>query len=442
MSYTRSGELEPLVNSFEHLSDKSRASEALDRLRKIASQVKPLMRQRNWRVGTLAEFYPADHTLLGMNHNRGEMIQLRLRHAGDDTQFLPIENVVDTMLHELAHIVQGPHDELFHALWDKLRDEHEALLRKGYTGEGFLGRGQRLGGQRIPMSEVRRKARAAAEIRRDRTAGSGQKLGGQGIQRGQDARSVIADAVEKRLKIEKGCGTNNDRGRRTAREEGAKKKNVTRTTVEHEDEHEAAVMQAYIELIQEEEQQKLGKHYIPPSQANPAGSKSTPTSPRSLVEQQRSIEQSLRSTEAGQNPPTFTPPPGPPPKKPKQESSPRPIPSNWTCDICTLINPMSFLSCDACGTERPDIFNASLSPSPPRHTPSSNTPPQNSTKSKDRAQAGLLRPKTNAADNLRKFDEQGAYKKNLPIGWKCSCGNFMEQEWWTCARCGRMKPSS
>jgi DNA-dependent metalloprotease WSS1 len=202
-------------------------------------------------------------------------------------------------------------------------------------------------------------------------------------------------------------------------------------------------MQAYIELIQEEEQQQRGKRYTPPSQANPAGSKSMPTSPRSLVEQQRNIEQSLRSTEAGTNTsPTFTPPPGPPPEKPRQQASPRPVPENWTCDICTLINPMNFLLCDACGTERPDVFNTSPTPSPPQQNPSSHAPASNATKSKDHAQVNLLRPKTNAVDNLRKFDEQAAYKKKLPIGWKCSCGNFMEQEWWTCARCGRMKPSS
>lgn len=70
------------------------------------------------------------------------------------------------MLHELAHIVHGPHDDRFHALWNQLRDEHEGLVMKGYTGEGFLSAGRRLGGSgRIPMQEARRLARAAAEER-------------------------------------------------------------------------------------------------------------------------------------------------------------------------------------------------------------------------------------------------------------------------------------
>ncbi|RMZ85136.1 hypothetical protein DV738_g30, partial [Chaetothyriales sp. CBS 135597] len=274
MSRNHSTELEPLVSVFEHLSDKPRGAEALERLRRIASIVKPLMRQRNWVVGTLAEFYPTEANLLGLNINRGQKICVRLRYPGDERQFLPLENVVDTMLHELAHNVIGPHNRDFHALWDKLRDEHEALVRKGYTGEGFLGRGNRLGGsRRIPLSEVKRQARAAAERRKALSAGSGQKLGGSGIMRGQDARAVIAAAAEKRIKIERGCASSTERGRQIARDEAAKKDKVVRTTVDHEDEDEAALMQAYIELIQEDEKAQLGDLYVAPSQSNPAGSK-------------------------------------------------------------------------------------------------------------------------------------------------------------------------
>src|SRR4051812_11740357 len=103
-------DLDPLIDQFQHLKDKKRAGEALQMLRKIASVVKPIMRQHNWRVGTLCEFYPAEGNLLGLNRNAGERIELRLRYPGDENQFLPIEEIIDTMLHELAHIVHGPHD--------------------------------------------------------------------------------------------------------------------------------------------------------------------------------------------------------------------------------------------------------------------------------------------------------------------------------------------
>ncbi|UZP33080.1 hypothetical protein NXS19_000896 [Fusarium pseudograminearum] len=171
-------EHDALVLSYSHLAKLPRASEALQTLKKVASIVKPIMRARNWKVRQLAEFYPEQHNLLGLNVNRGAKICLRLRHAGDRNQFMPIENVVDTMLHELSHIVHGPHDAKFHALWDQLRDEHEGLVLKGYTGEGFLSEGRRLGGSRIPPLEARRLAREAAETRRSRPgAGSGKRLG-------------------------------------------------------------------------------------------------------------------------------------------------------------------------------------------------------------------------------------------------------------------------
>ena len=452
MSRIASAELEPLVNNFEHLSEKRRAAEALEKLKKIASLVKPLMRQRNWRVGTLAEFYPAEHNLLGLNINQGQKICLRLRYPGDDTQFVPIENVVDTMLHELAHNVHGPHDQHFHALWDKLRDEHEALLRKGYTGEGFLGKGQRLGGQQIPMSEARRQARAAAERRKTLTAGSGQRLGGTGIVRGQDPRKVIADAIQKRLNIEKGCASNTDRGRQIAREEEVKKDKVTRTTIGHEDEDDAAVMQAYIELIQEDEKQQLGKDYIAPSQSNPAGIKAVPTSPNTLVKQQQEIERNLQASRSGTRTPQQTstpPPPGPPPKKQRPVTSPKakpiapPPPSTtWTCEICTLINPLNFLTCDACSTERPPPPLSNPPPSPPLH--SRHSQPRSRDRDKDpNIHSQLKLPRSSAAENLKRFEQQSAtYKQTQPIGWTCHCGNFMEQEWWTCARCGRLRASS
>jgi len=98
-------EIDPLITSYQHDTTKPRAAEALQTLRKVASLVKPIMRQRGWRVGTLTEFFPPEKNLLGLNWNRGQKICLRLRYPGDETQFLPMEEVVDTMLHEY---VQSP----------------------------------------------------------------------------------------------------------------------------------------------------------------------------------------------------------------------------------------------------------------------------------------------------------------------------------------------
>lgn len=93
-------ELDPLVSEYQHDKRLPRGDEALMKLQKVASLVKPIMRQRCWRVGTLCEFYPKERNLLGLNINKGQKICLRLRYPSDKNQFIPIEQVVDTMLHE------------------------------------------------------------------------------------------------------------------------------------------------------------------------------------------------------------------------------------------------------------------------------------------------------------------------------------------------------
>ena len=93
-------EHDPVIGEYEHEKFRPREAEALQTLRKVASLVKPIMRQRGWKVGILTEFWPPEKTLLGLNWNKGQKICLRLRYPYDERQFLPLEEVVDTMLHE------------------------------------------------------------------------------------------------------------------------------------------------------------------------------------------------------------------------------------------------------------------------------------------------------------------------------------------------------
>ncbi|QPG95926.1 hypothetical protein C2857_002541 [Epichloe festucae Fl1] len=267
-------EYESLVGTYVHLAREARANEALHTLKKVASLVKPIMRARGWKVRQLAEFYPDQTNLLGLNVNKGMKICLRLRYPGDRNQFLPTENVVDTMLHELAHIVHGPHDQQFHALWDQLRDECQGLMMKGYTGEGFLGQGRRLGGARMPDREVRRVAREAAEKRRGHSAlamGLGQRLGGTAPRPGQDIRQTIATAVERRNAVLRGCGSERYNDEQIHEIADAASKNGFKTQAEEDEANEAAIAQALWELVQEDEKKKLGQSYVRPSAENPQG---------------------------------------------------------------------------------------------------------------------------------------------------------------------------
>jgi hypothetical protein len=89
-----------LIGAYDHDPTLPSAATALHTLHRVGSRVKPLMRSRGWRIGALAEFYPAESRLLGLNHDGGQKICLRLRTAADARVFLPLEDVVDTMLHE------------------------------------------------------------------------------------------------------------------------------------------------------------------------------------------------------------------------------------------------------------------------------------------------------------------------------------------------------
>ncbi|KAJ4199585.1 hypothetical protein NW767_008008 [Fusarium falciforme] len=416
-------EHDALVLSYVHLNNFPRSSDALHTLKKVASLVKPIMRARNWKVRELAEFYPEQGNLLGLNVNRGMKICLRLRHAGDRNQFMSIESVVDTMLHELSHIVHDAHDSKFHALWDQLRDEHQGLVLKGYTGEGFLSEGHRLGGSRMPQREARRLAREAAEKRRARPGGtgSGKRLGGAGPRPGENIRSVIADAAERRNRTLRGCATDILDESQIRNIADAATRNGFRTQAEEDEANDAAIAQALWELVQEDEQAKYGSSYIPPTANNPTGNgggavmrdQGGPSSSGS----RRSLGNTAEREGHGSN---------------AAAREPR----GWTCDTCTLHNPATFLCCDACGMERPakamqTIDNRrSRSPKPGRRpvvVDLTQSPPR------DRQQ------NTTASRTTR----PAAKASSVPQTWQCSfCGTEMERQWWTCSTCGKMKDSS
>ena len=48
-------------------------------------------------------------------------MKLRLWRDGRDLDFIPYEEVLDTMLHKIAHNARRPHNAQFYKLWDELR---------------------------------------------------------------------------------------------------------------------------------------------------------------------------------------------------------------------------------------------------------------------------------------------------------------------------------
>lgn len=565
-------EHEPLFNCYEHLAGLPRGDAALTLLRRVASTVKPIMRKRGWRVQILAEFLPPEGNLLGLNINRGYKICIRLRYHNNTDLFLPLEQIVDTMLHELSHNKWGEHDHKFHALWDELRDEHETLIRKGYTGEGFMGAGQRLGGGQPPTERALRElARAGAEKRRTMStlsAGSGRRLGGSDIMLGQDAREVIAGQALLRNTINKGCGsTRSDAGSLAM----SSTTSTFKTKAEEDDANDRAITQALYELMEEEETAKLhgtmkaapatgglawsrdqglydpsteqrrapteeeqmkwameesarasrnspgpmASGGLPPeSLISPVKlSKAPSKSPRSTTNQSRSstvssippssiispvspLYTASRSTysapgnDRGDNPrsaasttapspvsPLFhdsdTAPPKrkavaaaphmPPPSSRRSEtslSSPiAPIdisepfnPDQWTCSICTCINPVRYLACDACGIEKPQQQKVSRSrsvrPAASSSEVSYSSRGSGAPSSTRYGSNGL--PVSSRRSDVSSFSGSTSTSSYAPrnrqresIGWGCArCGAYMEHKWWSCSACGMVKDSS
>ena len=328
--------------------------------------------------------------------------------------------------------MHGPHDEKFYALWNRLRSEHETLVRKGYTGEGFLSTGHKLGGRRIPMHEARRRVRSAAEKRRLLSTGSGQKLGGAPVRRDADIRKVIADAASRRITVTKGCASGTERSKGIVEETT---RNGFRTKAEEDDANELAIMQAYIELMQEEEREKYGDAYLSPSSVSPSGGEwqhelasssavSTPSINSFQNDQRKSQirpeKEVIDLSQLDSNISLI------------HESTPA---EHWSCEVCTLLNPTTFLCCDACGTERASNRIA--------HDKLSNTAPasaRDSSTSKSNQSSDQIAKRK---DTARTLSSLLAVERSKPIGWRCQdCGTFMENQWWTCSTCGKMKQSS
>ncbi|ORY96128.1 WLM domain-domain-containing protein [Syncephalastrum racemosum] len=168
------------------------------------------MLRRGWRVRHLCEFFPKNPNLLGVNVNHGLKINIRLRPHYDDTMFLEYHDLLGTMLHELTHIVRGPHDAVFYKVLDELNDELDQLLITGgdrlFDGPGYsLG-----GGGSLSPSEMKRRAIAAAEKRKNlqkvMMPSGGQRLGGSMTTAGFTPAQMAARAAERRLRDQLWCG--------------------------------------------------------------------------------------------------------------------------------------------------------------------------------------------------------------------------------------------
>jgi hypothetical protein len=129
-----------------HLPHSARSLAFLERLKNDPG-IRATMRAHRFSVGMLTEMDPASHTaashegvtrILGLNRNKGEVIELRLRTDAYDG-WRDYRIIRKTLCHELAHNVHSDHDAKFWELCRQIeREVDKADWRHG---------GQTVGGE-------------------------------------------------------------------------------------------------------------------------------------------------------------------------------------------------------------------------------------------------------------------------------------------------------
>lgn len=197
-----------LIGTIQVLKKQPKCSEAQFLIEKVASMVKPIMKSHGFKVTTLCEFFPKNANLLGINVNHGMKICLRLRPKYNNNEFLPLESVIGTMLHELTHNKFGPHDKAFYKFLDSITSELERLISQGFKGEGYFGPGYKLGGSNnVSRAEMTRVAADQAERRKVLYSGSGQRLGGSKSYANISVKDQVRRAWVRRQEDEKWCAS-------------------------------------------------------------------------------------------------------------------------------------------------------------------------------------------------------------------------------------------
>ncbi|KAK9721185.1 hypothetical protein K7432_003618 [Basidiobolus ranarum] len=289
------------------------------------------MKKRGWKVGILREFFPKNPNLLGLNKNYGQEICIRLRPSSNDSQFLPYESLLGTLLHELTHIIRGPHDQQFYKILDELTTECENLMVKGFTGEGFYGIGHRVGqgiSHNLPPHISRGVAVEAAEKRQqiNKILGpaGGRKLGGKSVSKNLEKlyspRMLAAMAAERRAQDNIWCAGN----------------------VESVEIYEEPKPQSNTNTIDDSKPLEMNKPKAAiikiPSSSGVTKSTQSDTLPKRdpQVYSKSSHHDSEQQIILG---------------KRSRETSDEWV--SWTCPTCTLVNLPLVLACGCCLTERP-----------------------------------------------------------------------------------------
>lgn len=244
------------------------------------------------------------------------------------------------MLHELCHIVRGPHDAQFYKLLDELNKEMDELIAKGFRGDGFEAPGRRVGegvSHDVPPHVARQKALEAAQKRMRfngwiGTEQSGQKLGGSGdlksLERVLNPGQLAAMAAEKRAAQDRiWCGSDEHAADGTVdTDNGA----LEPSRPSSSSSSRAPPAQSANDGVRTERNAQPEERKSKPPRS---GKGSTP-----VINLDSDEEDGLSSATLAKRLPKKRPPDG-----------------RWACNVCTLESDETNLDCAACGTPRPGI---------------------------------------------------------------------------------------
>ncbi|ORY64137.1 WLM domain-containing protein [Pseudomassariella vexata] len=194
------------IRPLPNLPNPERSRAFLERL-KADPGIVAAMKKHQFSVGLLTEMDPLTYTesslegttrILGLNRNRGEVIELRLRTDAYDG-YRDYKTIRNTLCHELAHNVHGPHDRDF---WDLCHQIEREVARADWKS----------GGHSVGNSEFYEPPESSEEVAYDHGGWTGGQFvlgGGGGSSAGGSStagggtlsrREIIAKAAEERLK--------------------------------------------------------------------------------------------------------------------------------------------------------------------------------------------------------------------------------------------------
>lgn len=183
------------IEPLKYLPNPEKSRRYLERLANDPG-VKASMRKHQFSVGLLTEMNPAEHTThesktLGLNRNRGEVIELRLRTDSYDG-YRDYKVIRKTLCHELAHNVHGDHDRNF---WDLTKQIEKEVDQNDHLH----------GGNRLSQDEFYNPEDTYDEDHADGGGWEGGEfvLGGSRDDQRLSRREIIARAAISRLEKQK-----------------------------------------------------------------------------------------------------------------------------------------------------------------------------------------------------------------------------------------------